>query len=288
MKTFIKLGLESIEQGMYELKFDEKLKLYYVNDEMIHGRLFFDEKDLKRSQVSNKIEDFFNDSYMFFKRHRDGSTSCEGGGSRGNDDDNFFLRWYYEKRIPIAKKDLHKWSIHAETTIESPGSCLMISIAKFAGFLENGDIKWEPFIREHNEDFAKKYIRTSNSIVAFGQKYHISKDKVEVLTMDNLNDIAKFNNWKIVAISDSVNKLCDKLIVHNKKNYNSYINQDVDINLKALKFRYEEAFKHFDDYDIFGAIWTSYGLKYVAKLYDKDGELEVKKDLDFLKKYEIR
>lgn len=68
---------------------------------------------------------------------------------------------------------------------------------------------------------------------------------------------------KIVQESDSIEHLCDLFVV-GKSGYRKFSSA------KSVK----EILKLGDDKPVYGAIWVSDGLKYVAKMNDK-GELEL-------------
>ena len=130
-----------------------------------------------------------------------------------------------------------------------------------------------------------KYIRTKENKI-----YQINKDLFE-------EDIFHFVNKEGVAtisieenklyllgrIADTIEELCDEFVIREfqygdyfpikTKPHNSY-------SVFALLDPAKEHFKKLSKYrgkalqDLYGAIWTEWGLKYVAKMND-EGELEL-------------
>ena len=114
-----------------------------------------------------------------------------------------------------------------------------------------------------------KYIRTKDGIYRGGEFYLDGLDenlkptfKIKVRSTITENEIVKK--------ADTIEELCDEfVIVWKDYEYKHCIWED----LKELKLSYKDW--QFDEMEnIFGAIWTEWGLKYVAKMNEK-GELEL-------------
>ena len=114
-----------------------------------------------------------------------------------------------------------------------------------------------------------KYIRTKDGI--YNKSEIICYAFREEFNSPNWNDdIEKYLQTKIVAEADTIEELCDEFVVENKKDHLhiNYANED----RQAIKMVIGNINK--EEWFIYGAIWTEWGLKYVAKMNDK-GELEL-------------
>ena len=126
-----------------------------------------------------------------------------------------------------------------------------------------------------------KYIRTKDGrIIAFGEKYayptRCSNGKTyfsfKELTEDRFEVMKEYNHWEVLKQADTIDELCDlyideetQIIFHK---HNGYV-----INWKTnYVYTLKEVAKYF--HSVKGAIYTSKGLIYVAKINDK-GELEL-------------
>lgn len=105
-----------------------------------------------------------------------------------------------------------------------------------------------------------KYIRTKDGIY-----------EVDVLSIHYIGEThfscwdikhtRAFNDWHIIKQADTIEELCDEFVcLENKMTFHDLGTITSSCNLKHLT--------------IYGAIWTEWGLKYIAKMNDK-GELEL-------------
>ena len=72
-----------------------------------------------------------------------------------------------------------------------------------------------------------------------------------------------------IQYADTIEELCDEFVWIRKNNVLGILPS-----LDNHKYDIKTAKKHLDKFEIYGAIWTEWGLKYVAKMNDK-GELEL-------------
>ena len=107
-----------------------------------------------------------------------------------------------------------------------------------------------------------KYIRT---------KTKIEKIETTLTTNEKLFDyLAQFDNYKndLIKVADTIEELCDEFVIID----------DLDRGINTLwhtkVFSLEEIRKMVKYNEIYAAIWTEWGLKYVAKMNEK-GELEL-------------
>ena len=116
-------------------------------------------------------------------------------------------------------------------------------------------------------------------------KYIRTKDKIYVES--NMYKSAYYDEWmhchvfvNVVKQADTIEELCDEFVTkvlnpnsHGTKPHGHYMNamsfKDI---VKYYLSSIEE--KGIKTYDVYGAIWTEWGLKYVAKMNDK-GEMEL-------------
>ena len=103
-----------------------------------------------------------------------------------------------------------------------------------------------------------KYIRTKDGIYK-SKRNPIEKDCLVIGEKENgkLGLIVK----DIIKKADTIDELCDEFVVVDKEDNCHHL---------TLKTELYDTI----DYEIYGAIWTEWGLKYVAKMNDK-GELEL-------------
>lgn len=77
-----------------------------------------------------------------------------------------------------------------------------------------------------------------------------------------------------IAQADTIEELCDEYVIE-KKGYTPFVSQTLFYNGKEHKEDIKALKEYYSGYDnIYGAIWTSKGLIYVAKMNNK-GELEL-------------
>lgn len=89
----------------------------------------------------------------------------------------------------------------------------------------------------------------------------------------------------VILESDNLERLCDLLVaVNRKERYNTILKKTFEFedkltpvkncSLKSMSGWIETFSSWYKDYDIYGAIWTPKGLKYIAK-FNEDGEAEI-------------
>jgi len=114
-----------------------------------------------------------------------------------------------------------------------------------------------------------KYIRTKDGRIIDTDNYEVKRETYEngelkfyeFWTTRFLDrEIIRLGTYEIVKQADTINELCDMFVANNKTFYT--INETLPELVCC------------DDATIYGAIWTEWGLKYVAKMNDK-GELEL-------------
>lgn len=106
----------------------------------------------------------------------------------------------------------------------------------------------------------KKYIRTEDGIWLFGGTHH--KGDVIIGKKQEIDFGYCFDKKDIVKQADTIEELCDEF---------------VDVNslcCSLLNEKEKQDIKRFAKSNLYGAIWTSKGLIYVAKMNDK-GEFEL-------------
>lgn len=111
-----------------------------------------------------------------------------------------------------------------------------------------------------------KYIRIKNGAVAVGdEEYNI---KYIISTEDYLTKYF-VDSRHIIAQADTIEGLCDEFVVAYEDG-----SRIVYSDLAWAKTKANASLEFGHKSIIYGAIWTEWGLKYVAKLNDK-GELEL-------------
>ena len=99
-------------------------------------------------------------------------------------------------------------------------------------------------------------------------KYIRTKDHFEELYIDEFTEYGK-EYYKNSKIADTIEKLCDEFVFHIESQGHWVIN-NYKRALEIAKSYNEDEIK----FICYGAIWTEWGLKYVAKMNLK-GELEL-------------
>lgn len=113
-----------------------------------------------------------------------------------------------------------------------------------------------------------KYIRTKDGVYEVNEVIVRNRKMYELSNVDNL--IRKESLKEIIiAQADTIEELCDELVVKHINNDKPYI-ADGYQKTKILKDR-QKVFEYGVEI-IYGAIWTSKGLIYVAKM-DSEGKL---------------
>ena len=111
----------------------------------------------------------------------------------------------------------------------------------------------------------KRYVRTEDGI------FEVVKEEVlcgvrfyDIETKEHLNRI---RGESIIAYAD-IEELCDEFVLVEKMREATYYHRSHNFNdFKSIAMLNER-------YTLYGAVWTSKGLIYVAKM-NKDGELEL-------------
>ena len=103
-----------------------------------------------------------------------------------------------------------------------------------------------------------KYIRTKNMIF-----------QVESETCNKqgyyIGDYGVILKYQVIKQADTIEELCDRFVV---------IDKETKEVMNIVSFLAYAKLWSYCKYNIYGAIWTEWGLKYVAKMNDK-GELEL-------------
>lgn len=107
-----------------------------------------------------------------------------------------------------------------------------------------------------------KYIRTKDGIYEVEEWFKPLENDMVYIPNEGLN--------KILKQADTIEELCDAFVVV-QKDFHDLLNADTHC-LQTLKRYYE--INKIEVLGIYGAIWTKWGLKYVAKMNEK-GELEL-------------
>ena len=103
-----------------------------------------------------------------------------------------------------------------------------------------------------------KYIRTKDKVLKVRKPF---EDEYIDNTHIHCYEHPMVHKRDIIKSADAIEELCDLFIVWNTKNVYCFWNSCHNL--------------PFEDIDkVYGAIWTEWGLKYVAKMNDK-GELEL-------------
>ena len=117
-----------------------------------------------------------------------------------------------------------------------------------------------------------KYIRTKDGVYEVNEVIVRNKKMYELSNVDNFISEEKLKKI-IIAQADTIEELCDEFV--REFNYRNHRYRGI---YESLKDIFEENntinMTYENDIEIYGAIWTDKGLKYVAKMNDK-GELEL-------------
>ena len=117
-----------------------------------------------------------------------------------------------------------------------------------------------------------KYIRTKDGIYSYEPTHDIDVDGF--IIQHNLTGWNKpLMKEDIIKITDTIEELCDEFVIFGLF--------DIPYLLPKLQLDYYNRLEQFGGkvksnrkYEIKGAIWTEWGLKYIAKMNDK-GEFEL-------------
>lgn len=115
-----------------------------------------------------------------------------------------------------------------------------------------------------------KYIRTKD-----GKIFATEQICVPYNVIEHFIDFNSGGRYEIIKQADTIEELCDELVVHNPSNDGDFYPKHF-----VYKNKWETLLEPMSDYkksigiEIFGAIWTDKGLIYVAKM-NEEGELEL-------------
>lgn len=116
-----------------------------------------------------------------------------------------------------------------------------------------------------------KYIRTKDGIYEVLEIYTYTKKKLGVIIeslgckTQNENELKTIFFCDVLKHADTIEELCDEFVViHKELNGNHIIH----------RYNWLGKSEHKMGNEVYGAIWTECGLKYVAKMNEK-GELEL-------------
>ena len=121
-----------------------------------------------------------------------------------------------------------------------------------------------------------KYIRTKDKVYEVESDIeYVYKNDEECHLLQAYKDVyeeyGEETNWtdlgEIIKQADTIEELCDEFVLF-----------DYDREIRPSIFRFPIPLQKYvvihKDYEIYAAIWTEWGLKYVAKMNEK-GELEL-------------
>ena len=115
-----------------------------------------------------------------------------------------------------------------------------------------------------------KYIRTKdNKIIDLSQFKNLPCLVNEYLDF-TIYDFNRYGRFEAISQADTIEELCDEFII--QVNVHNIVLHDLISALNYVKdYKNHELTK---DYIIYGAIWTSKGLIYIAKM-NENGELKL-------------
>lgn len=114
------------------------------------------------------------------------------------------------------------------------------------------------------------YIRTKDGVYKVSHYNDWATHKRKGATLIDGDKTSYIKNENIISQSETIEGLCDQIV------YNGYLYQVTLLNNRLIEDSFEELDEPITDEmikeGIYGAIWTSKGLIYVAKMNEK-GEL---------------
>ena len=125
-----------------------------------------------------------------------------------------------------------------------------------------------------------RYIRTKDRIIKKEEKEQEYNGLHYFLTYDMNKSDYEYYEEDIIAQADTIEELCDEFIFEDSDGYslcNLCEQTDINVGSKFDELKYWFNYGKEQQYKIrncYGAIWTKWGLKYVARMNDK-GELEL-------------
>ena len=118
-----------------------------------------------------------------------------------------------------------------------------------------------------------KYIRTEEGIFEVKDNMKISFEKLFEDISEEVGSMYGTEEWvcygKVLQQADTIEELCDEFVYYNPKTQIEKYRYEYYHNLSEKEYNLKELKK---GVIIYGAIWTSKGLIYVAKMND-DGDL---------------
>ena len=130
-----------------------------------------------------------------------------------------------------------------------------------------------------------KYVRTIDKIIKITEKGCIKEFNGKIYAFQDKTYSYRFENGKEIIgdPKDTIEELCDEFVLV-KDNYKALLeletNRSIESGfLKDIKTGWLSFIDDINDYlkrnyELYGAIWTKWGLKYVAKMNQK-GKLEL-------------
>ena len=119
----------------------------------------------------------------------------------------------------------------------------------------------------------KRYIRTKDGIYQFKNNENICKKDNELFEIQRFFQPVDHINYKLLgkiqAEADTIEELCDCFVVVGKKHYIWDKQHCLGLTFEQVKQSYSAY-----DFEIYGAVWREWGLKYVAKM-NENGDLEL-------------
>ena len=117
-----------------------------------------------------------------------------------------------------------------------------------------------------------KYIRTKDGIYEVKRKQTLCGiNFYDIETQYNFNRIRE---EKIINQADTIEELCDEFVIIDKEGNVEIITYGKSWSLEYIKETLEDFITDKSIIGIYGAVWTSKGLQYVAKM-NKKGVLEL-------------
>ena len=110
------------------------------------------------------------------------------------------------------------------------------------------------------------YIRTKDGVYKIDEIKPYFLDEKQKLFINNELKVA-INEQRVIKQSENLEELCDEFVIHIIENDYTFV-----WNKENVGFYYFCSWP--EKYDVYGCIWTSKGLIYVAKM-NENGELEL-------------
>ena len=114
-----------------------------------------------------------------------------------------------------------------------------------------------------------RYIRTEERIYIIVKCEDLDEEEKSKIPQDcvcvyanNIFGCSIINSNRIIKQADTIEELCDEFVASHKTLKSTYC-------IRKTPFKEQD-----ESFNIYGAIWTKWGLKYVAKMNEK-GELEL-------------